>query len=73
MNLAKITDKSLVTNQDLDFNQRIGLPVEVYCSKRSETIAFGQINAFNDQTIYIGGRPFCRQSNLFFGQPCLTA
>ncbi|WP_017728083.1 hypothetical protein [Halalkalibacterium ligniniphilum] len=73
MVLTKLTDKSLVTNQDLEFNHRIGLPIEVYCSKRVETLAFGRIESYNDQSIIINGQSFSRQCHLFFGHPFLTS
>ncbi|WP_245308166.1 hypothetical protein [Halalkalibacter urbisdiaboli] len=71
--LTKITDKTLATNQDLSFNQRIGLPIEVFCSKKLETVAFGQIESFGDTYIQVNGTRYCRESYLFFGQPNLTA
>ncbi|NEU31100.1 hypothetical protein GN156_09950 [bacterium LRH843] len=73
MILTKLTEKSLVTNQDVSFNYRLGIPVEVFCSKQGETIAFGQINSFNDQMIHINGQSFSRTAYLFFGQPVLPA
>ncbi|TWI54609.1 hypothetical protein [Halalkalibacter nanhaiisediminis] len=69
MYLSKLTNKSLVTNNDLDFNYRLGIPVEVFCSKQKKTIAFGQIHSFNDQMIQIHEFAFCRSTYLFFGQP----
>ncbi|WP_332693445.1 hypothetical protein [Halalkalibacter lacteus] len=71
MILAKLTDKSLVTNQDLDLNHRLGLPVEVFCFKQGKTIAFGRIKAFDEEKIHIHGDDFCRSTYLFFGQPSL--
>ncbi|MDV2683423.1 hypothetical protein AB3N04_02315 [Alkalihalophilus sp. As8PL] len=73
MFLTKLTDKSLITNQDLAFNQRIGLPVEVYCSRRCATLAFGKIEMYTDTIIFVGGQSFCRENHLFFGHPHLTA
>ncbi|KMK76474.1 hypothetical protein [Alkalihalobacillus pseudalcaliphilus] len=73
MNLQKITNKSLITNADLSFSQRFGLPIEVCCCKTSETLAFGQIQDFNDRFIMVADRLFQRDSNLFFGNRHLTA
>ncbi|WP_100372664.1 hypothetical protein [Bacillus sp. FJAT-45037] len=73
MILTKLIDKSLVTNQDLAFNQRIGLPVEVYCSKSRITLAFGRIDMYNEAFIFVSGRPFSREAHLFFGHPNISA
>ncbi|KGA99183.1 hypothetical protein AJ85_13330 [Alkalihalobacillus alcalophilus ATCC 27647 = CGMCC 1.3604] len=73
MNLLKLTDKSLCTNADLIFSQQFGLPIEVYCSKNSETIAFGQIQDFNEDFIRICGKLYRRDTNLFFGIRHLSA
>ncbi|WP_100407174.1 hypothetical protein [Bacillus solitudinis] len=73
MFLTKLTDKTLTTNQDLSFNQQIGLPIEVYCSKRYETVAFGQIETYCESFIIINGQRYCRSSYLFFGHPFLSA
>jgi hypothetical protein len=60
-----------VTNQDLDLNHRLGLPVEVFCFKQGKTVAFGPIKAFDDEKICIRENEFCRSTYLFFGQPSL--
>ncbi|GAF65334.1 hypothetical protein [Alkalihalobacillus trypoxylicola] len=67
MNILKITDKSLITNADLQFSKNLGLPVEVYCSKNKKTVAFGQIQDFNNEQIQISGVTFRRENYLFFG------
>jgi hypothetical protein len=69
--LTKLTNKSLVTNQDLELNHRLGLPVEVFCSKQGKTLAFGPIKGFDDQKILIRDHDFCRSTYLFFGKPAL--
>lgn len=69
MNILKITNKSLITNQDLAFNYQMGIPIEVFCSKQGKTVAFGQIKEFNEQIINVYDHVFCRSSYLFFGQP----
>ena len=73
MFLTKLKDKSLVTNNDIDFNYRLGIPIEVFCTRQGKTIAFGQINSYSDQLIYIRGKAFCRSTYLLFGQPALSA
>ncbi|GAE25686.1 hypothetical protein JCM9140_1693 [Halalkalibacter wakoensis JCM 9140] len=72
MILTKLTTKTLVTNEDLELNHRLGLPVEVFCSKKGKTIAFGQIKEFDEQKIQIRDNGFCRSTYLFFGKPALT-
>lgn len=71
--LTKLTNKSLVTDQDVSFNYRLGIPVEVFDSEQGKTLAFGQIEAYSEQLIHIHGSPFCRSSYLFFGQPAQPA
>lgn len=68
MILTKLVEKSLVTTNDIAFNYRLGLPIEVFCSEKGETVAFGRINAFDDDVIYIQGHAFPRENYLFFGQ-----
>ncbi|MCF6137607.1 hypothetical protein [Pseudalkalibacillus berkeleyi] len=70
MTISKFTNKSLVLDQDLEYSQKIGLPVEVYCMKQYETVAFGQIQLFTHQYVQINDRLFCRDGNAFFGCPC---
>ncbi|ARK30271.1 hypothetical protein [Halalkalibacter krulwichiae] len=72
MILTKLIDKSLVTNEDLDYNHRLGLPVEVFCFKKGKTIAFGAIRDFNDKYIQIRGDEYCRSTFLFFGKPYVS-
>ncbi|WP_193744226.1 hypothetical protein [Geomicrobium sp. JCM 19039] len=31
----------LIFNEDLQFNQRVGMPVKVYCRTRQKTLALG--------------------------------
>ncbi|MDT8860049.1 hypothetical protein N0O92_07365 [Alkalihalobacillus sp. MEB130] len=71
MILTKLTNKSLVTNQDLELNHRLGIPVEVFCSKQGKTLAFGQIKGFDEERIQIRDYEFCRTTYLFFGKPAL--
>lgn len=70
MTLTKLKNKSLVTDLDLSFSMRLGLPVEVYCPESHETIAFGRIDHFCEMTVSIQGQRHDRDSVLFFGCPC---
>jgi hypothetical protein len=70
MTLTKLKNKSLRTDIDLNYNMQLGLPIEVYCPNKHETIAFGRIDHFCDQTVVIQGQSHMRESCLFFGCPC---
>ncbi|MGO4888213.1 hypothetical protein ACJ2A9_10685 [Anaerobacillus sp. MEB173] len=69
MMITKLTNKSLVTNDDLAYNMRIGLPIEVFCPSAQSTIAFGRIESFTGQQVYISGAEYCREKHLLFGLP----
>jgi hypothetical protein len=70
MTLTKLKNKSLMTDRELSYNMRLGLPVEVYCPAKHETIAFGRIDQFCDRTVVIHGKKHQRESCLFFGCLC---
>lgn len=70
MTLTKLKNKSLVTDVDLSYSMRLGLPIEVYCPDKHETIAFGRIDQFCDMTVVIQGQQHNRETCLFFGCPC---
>jgi hypothetical protein len=70
MTLTKLKNKSLVTDLELSYSLRLGLPIEVYCPDKHETVAFGRIDQFCDSTVVIQGQHFNRESSLFFGCPC---
>jgi hypothetical protein len=67
MKITKIKTKSLVLNQDLAYNQRLGLPVEVFSTKQNKTVAFGKIRLYSDQFICVNDRFFSREGHMLFG------
>ncbi|WP_257347756.1 hypothetical protein [Pseudalkalibacillus decolorationis] len=70
MTISKFTNKSLVLNQDLEYTQKIGLPVEVFCMKGYDTVAFGRIQTITDDHVRVNNQLYCRQNHAFFGCPC---
>ncbi|UOE96442.1 hypothetical protein [Alkalihalobacillus sp. LMS39] len=70
---VKLINKSLVTNEDIEFNKKMGLPVEVFCPREYKTLAFGRIQSFCNEEILINGHPYCRENNAFFGHPSVSA
>ncbi|HET7657903.1 MAG TPA: hypothetical protein VFK37_06390 [Bacillales bacterium] len=69
MEIAKIKSKTLNRNEDLAYNQRIGLPVEVFSIKQNKTVAFGKIRLYSDQFICVHDRFFSRCDHVIFGCP----
>ncbi|MCK0472154.1 hypothetical protein [Halalkalibacter sp. APA_J-10(15)] len=67
MRLKKVRNFTLITNNDISYNYRLGLPIEVYCIQSKKTIAFGRIAFFNNSVIIIHGHSYTRSSYLFFG------
>ncbi|WP_245805906.1 hypothetical protein [Bacillus alkalicellulosilyticus] len=69
----KLLNKSLVTNDDIEFNKKLGLPVEVFCPKEHRTVDFGRVQSFCNEEILINGTTYSREHNAFFGHPHLSA
>jgi hypothetical protein len=72
MTITKFTTMSLVLDQDLNYNQKLGLPVEVFCMEKHCTIAFGRIQEISADHVQIANKCFCRTKNAFFGCPYPT-
>ncbi|SDM78122.1 hypothetical protein SAMN04488137_1901 [Fictibacillus solisalsi] len=70
MTLLKIKTKSLVLNKDLEYNEKLGLPVEVYCPLAHQTIAFGRIETLDDHFVVINSEKHAISDYFFFGCPC---
>ncbi|EIT86560.1 hypothetical protein A374_03279 [Fictibacillus macauensis ZFHKF-1] len=71
MTLMKMKTKSLVMDQDFAYNEKLGLPVEVYCPQAHQTIAFGRIQARDDRYIVINSEKHALDDYFFFGCPCV--
>ncbi|HEU5138950.1 MAG TPA: hypothetical protein VFT51_03180 [Bacillales bacterium] len=69
MKMTKIKSKSLVLNQDLSYNQRLGLPVEVFSTEHNKTVAFGKIRLYSDQYVCVNDKFFSRNGHMIFGCP----
>lgn len=67
--INKLKTQSLLGNNDLDFNRRLGMPVEVFCPRIQDTVAFGKIEMFDEQELLINGSCFQIEQYLFFGCP----
>ncbi|MFB5661633.1 hypothetical protein [Alteribacillus sp. HJP-4] len=68
MKLNKLTRRSLVTEEDIEYNYRLGIPVEVYCLYTESTVAFGKIASFTSRHICISKTYFNRNHFVFIGQ-----
>ena len=69
MLLSKLKTKSLISTDDLSFNRKLGLPVEVFCPKTNTTLAFGQISSMSHSAITIQETNYSRTEYVFFGHP----
>lgn len=69
MTITKLKNKTVVTDDDLGYNQRIGMPIEVFCLEKKQTVAFGQIQSFNYYEVCINGESYCRDQYVLFGFP----
>jgi hypothetical protein len=69
MKMTKLKTKSLTLHSDLAYNQRLGLPVEVFSMKSFQTIAFGKIRLISDKFVCINSQFYSRETHLFFGCP----
>lgn len=69
MTITKLKNKTVITDDDLGFNQRIGMPIEVFCLERKQTIAFGKIQSYNNGQVCINGNYYCRDQYVLFGFP----
>ncbi|TLS35618.1 hypothetical protein [Pseudalkalibacillus caeni] len=67
--INKLKTKSLLIDEDLNYNRRLGMPVEVYCPKSNNTVAFGRIEAFTECELSVNGFNFPLEHYLFFGCP----
>ncbi|MFC5714182.1 hypothetical protein ACFPU1_15640 [Thalassorhabdus alkalitolerans] len=67
MILNKIKHRSLFTNDDLRYNEKLGLPVEVFCTMQNTTVAFGQIESFSNLSVSIANTCYNRKQFVFFG------
>ncbi|MFB4160686.1 hypothetical protein ACE1TF_12445 [Geomicrobium sp. JSM 1781026] len=57
----------LIFNEDLQFNQRVGMPVKIYCRTRQKTLAFGRIQAITPHFINVSRTWFMRRDYLIIG------
>jgi hypothetical protein len=69
MTLTKLRDKTVITDDDLGYNQRIGMPIEVFCLENNQTIAFGKIQSFSNCQVCINGNYYSRDEYVLFGFP----
>ncbi|WP_096200989.1 hypothetical protein [Bacillus sp. FJAT-45350] len=73
MNLYKVLKKSLTSLEDIEFNHKFGLPIEVFCPKDRRTVAFGRIENLNVKGVQINGEIFNIEENAFFGHRSISA
>ncbi len=69
MTFTKLKNKTIVTDDDLGYNQRIGMPIEVFCLERKQTIAFGKVQSFSNKKVCINGNHYSRDQFVLFGFP----
>ena len=67
MTLTKMKTKTLLCHRDLEYNRKLGLPVEVFCPKKQKTIAFGRIEALSKNGVIINRAIYSKHRYIFFG------
>lgn len=67
MTLTKMKTKTLLCYKDLEYNRKLGLPIEVFCPKRHETVAFGRIEALSQNGVIVNNCIYSNQRYIFFG------
>ncbi len=60
-------NKTTLSYEDLEYNKKLGLPIEIYCPKQQKTIAFGRIEALMNHGVIINQSIYSNHDYVFFG------
>lgn len=64
---TKRINKTSLSYDDLEYNRKLGLPIEIYCPKQQKTIAFGRIEALTNHGVIINQSIYSSYEYVFFG------
>ncbi|WP_042359156.1 hypothetical protein [Geomicrobium sp. JCM 19055] len=53
-----LKDHLLIFDEDLHFNQRIGMPVQVFCLTQQRVVAFGKIQNISNKCVTVSKTAF---------------
>lgn len=67
MTLKKMKTRSLLYYKELEYNRKLGLPIEVFCPRQKKTVAFGRIEALSKNGIIINSVIYSNEQYIFFG------
>lgn len=72
LTLYKLVNKTLITDYDMELNMKYGLPVEIFCPKTYETVAFGPIEKYTKDYVVVNGKKYNKQHYAIFGMQHLS-
>lgn len=67
MEFTKRANKISLSIDDLEYNYKLGLPIEIFCIKKMKTVAFGRIEAFSKHGVIVNQTIYSNKDYLFFG------
>lgn len=67
MTYTKRMKKTALSYEDLEYNRKLGLPIEIYCPKQHKTIAFGRIEALSNHGVIINQYIYSNHDYIFYG------
>lgn len=67
MEFTKRINKTSLTIEDLEYNYKLGLPIEIVCLKKMKTVAFGRIEAYSEHGVIVNRTIYSNQDYLYFG------
>ncbi|EZH67643.1 hypothetical protein DH09_06855 [Bacillaceae bacterium JMAK1] len=67
-----LKDHLLIFDEDLHFNQRIGMPVQVFCLTQQRVVAFGKIQNISNKCVTISKTAFLKSHHIIIGYSAST-
>ncbi|MBM7633564.1 MULTISPECIES: hypothetical protein [Geomicrobium] len=67
-----LKDHLLIFDEDLHFNQRIGMPVQVFCLTQQRVVAFGKIQNISNKCVTVSKTAFLKSHYAVIGHSKAT-
>lgn len=67
MEMMKRVNKTSLSMEDLEYNYKLGLPIEIFCLKKMKTVAFGRIEAYTEHGVIVNQTIYSNKDYRFFG------